>query len=376
MQAIKKLKKLLVFWHLMLALCLPAICLSAPQVIKIAILDNVSDPSLPPHYASSYIEGLQVAIKSAKEQGYTIEYKTFFYGNTPLAILDEVPQVNAWHPDLIIGPHSSNQFLLLRKSFNNILVITPYASDPEISNLPDNFYSLDLLDQDLAHIMVKFISGEFPNTNLVNVVNATCKDCVDINSIITSEYGNAYPAAKIITNMYSDDTNYAPVAELIKGYQPGDIILPQPDTYVDMQQLMYRIANHLGNNPIFVTILDNLGDPSKIAKSTNYTEYWFTPYLFDDNSPNFQAFTSYYSSLFGCFPENTISYTIYLTIASVTQALKQYPSPNKGEMRTTILSSYNKARAHDPHWYKNSNYAIYKIDSQETKLIGTISAFD
>jgi hypothetical protein len=370
------IQKLLLLTQFGLMLALPTTCLADLPVIKIAILDNMNDPYLPTGYINSYISGINTAAMAAKANGYTIEYKSFFYNNTPLAILNEVPAVNAWQPDLIIGPHSSNQLLLLKNSFKNTMVLSPYASDPAIANLPNNFYSLDLLDQDLGHIVVKFISGEFPNANLINVVNADCKDCVDITNIISTEYGSSYPKAQVTTNMYTGDISTVDVNKLINNYKAGDIILPQPDTYIELQQLMYRLANHVGGNPIFVTVLDNLGDPSKIAKSTNYTEYWFTPHLFDNNSPNFQAFSKYYQTLYGCPPKDTISYTVYLTILSATDALKLYPNHGSNNMRANILASYSKARQADPHWYKTSTYAIYKIDSQETKLIGTISAFD
>ncbi|MDO8954931.1 MAG: hypothetical protein Q7V63_08795 [Gammaproteobacteria bacterium] len=369
------LKKILVSWLFLLIFTLP-ITSFAIQIIKIAILDNVSDPYLPSTYEASYIAGIETATLAAKNKGYTIQYKTFFYGSTPLAILDKVPEVKAWRPDLIIGPGSSNQFLLLAKSFNNTLVLSPYASDQAIANMPDNFYSLALLDKEIGHIIVKFISGEFPNNNLVNVVAADCKDCVDMTNIISSQYAHYYPAATITSNMYTGNSGDRSNQELTYNYKSGDVILVQPNTYIESEQLMYQVANYLGDNPIFISDLVNIGAPSDTTKSPNYTEYWFTPYLFDDNSPNFREFSKDYSSLYNSSTNNPIAFTVYLTIISAVNALALYPQQNSKDMRAAILDSYTMARASNPYWYKTSNYAIYKIDPEQTKLIGTISAYD
>lgn len=377
MKLLKKLCKLLLIINVFLVLISSNPCYSAQKTIKIALLDNVNDPYLPSDYASLYMQGVKTAADVYQKQGYTIEYKEFFYKNNPLAVFHEVPLVNAWKPDLIIGPHLSNQFLLLKNSFNQIVVISPYASDPAIEKLPGNFYSLALLDKDLGNTIVRFISGEFPNTNLVNVIAADCKDCVDDTNLIVSQYTRYYPSAKVTNNMYTGDPSMVNVQSLVRNYQTGDVIFIQPNTYLESQQLMYRIANYLGNNPIFISNLDNPGDPLKIAKSENYTEYWFTPYLFDNNSPDFQNFSQSYRALYGHAPDNSISYTIYLSIASAVEALKLNSSANSSmSMRENILNSYTQALKSYPHWYKTSTYAVYKITPKQTELVATISALD
>ncbi|MDF2940442.1 MAG: hypothetical protein K0R66_1084 [Gammaproteobacteria bacterium] len=369
------LKGLILILPLLFALFTPSTSLADPRVIRIAILDNVNDPYLPSGYQDSYIAGIKTAALVAQNQGYTIQYQTFFYDNNPLAILKEVPSVTAWHPDLIIGPHSSNQLLLLRNSFKNIMILSPYASDSDIASLPDNFYSLALLDKDLGHTVVKFLSSQFPNRGLINVVAADCKDCVDLTDKINSGYQSLYPSAKIVNNMYSGDSGSVSVNELIASYQKGDVILLQPNTSPEIQPLIYRIAAQLGDSPIFINNLDNVGSFGKMPKNIHYVEYWLTVDLFDPNSPDFQAFSKYYQQLYGNSDYNSVSYSIYITAMSAIKALKAYPS-SAPTMQANILNSYKSARQANPHWYKTSNYAIYKIDPQGTTLIGTISAFD
>ena len=98
--------------------------------IKVAILDNFHSEILPSEqYGNYYLQGISIAADSAlKDNHIHVVYKNFTYGTNPLGILQSLSAIKEWHPDLIIGPRSSNQFLLLKNQLNNILVISPYAT--------------------------------------------------------------------------------------------------------------------------------------------------------------------------------------------------------------------------------------------------------
>ncbi|HMT02568.1 MAG TPA: hypothetical protein PKD00_04550 [Burkholderiales bacterium] len=133
-------------------------------IIKIAILDGLKSAKIvSANYLLDYNKGLEVAALNAKLRGLTIEYKLFSYDKERLSILNQIQNVKDWQPDFIIGPRSSDEFVLLKPYFTNTLVISPIATAAVTENLPNNFYSMTLPDIYLAQAMVKFIEADLCN---------------------------------------------------------------------------------------------------------------------------------------------------------------------------------------------------------------------
>ena len=97
----------------------------ASAAVKVAILDNLQREKLSSEkYQKDYLEGIEAAAKETLGLGLKIEWKTFFYGKEPLAILEKVKDLKKWDHDIVIGPHSSNHFLMLRNEFKDTLVLS------------------------------------------------------------------------------------------------------------------------------------------------------------------------------------------------------------------------------------------------------------
>lgn len=369
-----KLHKKILFLFLALFLFIPIISFANNTIIHVAILDNIEDQSLPNNYKHSYIQGLQVAALAAQVQGFTVQYKTFFYTNQPLAILKEVPLVQAWKPDVIIGPHSSNQFLLLKSSFGNTLVISPYASDPQIANMPANFYSLSSSDVSIDKALTKFISSNFNQKNIFNVVAGDCKDCVDATLLFSNMYKKNNPLREINEGIYLENVSEVNIGKLMNNYKKDDLIVLQSSTYEEAQQLIYRISSYFNTSELtFITNLDNWGSfGCGLVPNDNYNEYWITPYLFDKRSENYQTFLKYYSQKYNYRPRDGISYTSFLTVMSVVGALTHYPYHQTKSMRNNILNNYLLAIKQNPNWFKATLNAIYKINANGIQMIKTI----
>jgi hypothetical protein len=347
----------------------------ANTLIKVAILDNLDDNSTAYNYASSFIDGINMSVITANNKGYKIEYREFIYDNAPLAIMGQIPKVKAWNPDVIIGPHFSNQFLLLKSIFPNVLVLSSYASDTEIADMPANFYSLGWSDNNIIAVSIKFINQNFSNRNLFTVVEADCKDCIDYSNIFSNEYQKSSDQIKTSQSTYlEEDIDNLDLHKLMAPYHQGDLIMLEPSTYANFQQLMFTISNYLNDDPIFINNLDSyssIGQEISEKKVINYTEYWIIPYLFDDNSSNYREY-KHLANHFNMKSDNGIAYTAYLTMMSVIDSLQKYPAGLNMPIKDKILLSYEKARKADSNWYKSPYFAVYKIDKTGYKLITKI----
>jgi L-lysine exporter family protein LysE/ArgO len=100
------------------------------RTVRIAILDNLKSEKLASErYVEEYLRGINLAVREAGKTKIALEPKLFLYDSKPLEILAMLPEVLAWHPDVIIGPRSSDQFMLLKDRLSNIAVISPAAAE-------------------------------------------------------------------------------------------------------------------------------------------------------------------------------------------------------------------------------------------------------
>lgn len=76
--------------------------------IKLAIVDNFQyQKYVSTQYKSYYIQSLDLAIDRARGEGLDIEYKIFEYRQDPVSVLQKIPEIIAWEPDVILGPRIS-----------------------------------------------------------------------------------------------------------------------------------------------------------------------------------------------------------------------------------------------------------------------------
>jgi hypothetical protein len=339
-----------------------------PIPIKLAILDSANMPqklSLWSEYQNSYISGITTAAQDAKKYGFHIQYKPFFYGTEPLDVLDQIPKVQAWQPDLILGPHYSNQFLLLRKYFPEIMVLSSYASDPDIEKLPKNFYSLCLPIASLAKAMNQFIHERFPEKNVLVMTQADCKECMNLSKLFISTHNKFLPTQKISDSKFlQDEVETLDVKSIIKNHE-NDVIVLIPPTYYIYNILINRIANTMPEKHfVFITDVDNWGNSKegslKGQHLFNFQSYRIVPATFSQYAPEFNNFIKSYYQLYHTRPSDAVSYMTYITVMSAVHAMQKFPNSTT-VTRKKLLSSYLSALKKDPNWYRPENYTVYHL---------------
>lgn len=353
-----------------------------PKILRVAILDNLKlseTLGVSFNYENIYLSGINIAVLAARKQGIDIEYKTFFYGANPLDVLRKVPEVQAWKPDIILGPHYSNQFLLLKKYFSDVLILSSYASDPALVNLPSNFYSICLPDDVVLKILSQFVYKKFADRNIHIISQADCKNCVDIANLFLIDYQHLDSSA-IISEMHfvGNDINTMNILNMIKGSKQDNLIFIEPLDYYMYLNMTSRIAEVLKSpNLVFVTVMDLWGDADMLQKlilkksSIKYKAYRISPLLLDDVSDKkLQQFNQLYSEYYKKPATNAMAYITFLTVMSAVSALEQFPVKNRHlMMRERVLASYRKALQVDPNWFRPQQYGIYRYtnDSHDNK---------
>lgn len=351
------------------------------QTIRVAILDNPNMPAelkMWRQYEKSYLRGINTAKYVSKKKNVNIIYKTFFYGTDALDVLKEIPKVKAWHPDIILGPHYSNQFLLLKNYFKHTLVLSSYASDAAIDHLPDNFYSVFPPDKVTIKAMLDFIHHNFPKKNILLINRVDCKDCNDMSALIHKMYKNFNVNVKIKQNNFiGNSDNLEDTKNLLKGYKKGDVIIILATNLYNYADLIAKITTTLHNrNPIFISIEDNWGNWNNglpISKNTNlkFTAYLVNPLFFNHRSLNFRIFYVNYFDLYANYPKDVVSYVTFMTLMSAIDASNQYPVTLKSHlsMKQKILKSYLAALKHNQNWYRPTVYGVFQLNADGSKLI-------
>jgi ABC-type branched-subunit amino acid transport system substrate-binding protein len=355
---------------------------SDKNTLNIALLDTPfnempQDLSFWSQYQNAYFAGIEAAAYSAKPYGIKIHYKPFFYGSGPLDILDEIPKVKAWQPDVVIGPSFSDQFLLLKNYLNDVLVLSSYASDVALSKLPKNFYSLYLPDNYIAMASGEFIKEKYPDKNIYIISQADCKQCVDFGKLFTTAYKKLSPTATVEqTEFLQDDMSALDIKKLISGHE-NDVILAFPSTYFAYNTLINRItAQFPENNFIFFTDQDNWGSNTDVntsgEKDIKYQSYRIAPLLFNSNSNEFKQFKHAYYQIYHSEPTDAVSYMTYVTVMSVVTAIKQFPTSANLSIHNKVLASYGAALAYDPNWFRSKTFGIYLTTAKGEVLVKTI----
>lgn len=369
----------LCLWVIKLGFC------EQSQILKIAVLDSPNMPQkfwLWSRYEHAYLAGIETASLAAKEQGIKIKYKTFFYGTNPLDILEQIPKVKAWHPDIVLGPHYSNQFLLLRKYFPDTLVLSSYASDPDIKNLPDNFYSIFPSDTESGKAMIRFIQKTFPKKNIYMIVQADCKECSDLSKIFLSNYSKVNSNVVIEkVEFIGENFDAIDIEKLTEKYKKDDIILMFQANYFLYENLISRITKQLKQfSPIFITGVDNWGiqgveTSTEEEPTINYEAYRVTPLLFSINNTEKKLlqFNRLFLKRYQRSSVDSVSYMTYLTVMSALTAMEKFPvNQSKLSEKEKILMSFRKALAYDQNWFRSEKYAVYQYTEKGEVLVDTI----
>lgn len=347
------------------------------KIIRIAILDNFHfQPNITNEYDQYYLSGIEVARSVADEKGFKLEYKVFRYSRDPLAIFNTIPQVNAWNPDVIIGPRNSNMFITIKNSFKNILVLSPFATSSEIESMPKNYYSLTLGDPYTAQAIAIFLERHYHQKGVFSIVEADCKNCVDISHELSAIYQKNYPPKRFTEKFFLQGTvKGVDIEKILQGYPPGDVIF-LPDTSYASVVLMVRITNYLGR-PMFFVGADDWGSSrnSEVGKLEAHFPYYgirVTPWSFDAKSSGINEFNQRYRKIYHAKPIDPVSLLAYTTIISIISAINQFSDSKVKLMRETILTCYMRALNSNKNWYRPNEFQFYKIDKHGDVLIDRV----
>lgn len=356
---------------LRIAVFLASICffsnLIALTKIKVAVLDNprgnASEAGISNELKTAYVNGINTAVELAKEHGYEIVYKPFFYNDNLLETLKMINKVNAWAPDMVVGLHNSNQLLIAKNYLKDTLVVSLYASDENIKSLPNNFYSLGVPDQELVKVFVDYFQKNFPKMNIFMAVEADSKETSDMANLFKENMKKRAPDVKVNAGYYiHDDMKDLSYKKFLKTYHKPSAVLVLSIDYYTSALLMSKIAKTLNEKDIpFVTSVDNWSNAQTPTQSLSYYKgFRITPFVMNPKTKVFYKFSIAYMKKYGYKPKYQISYTIYNAIFSAIKALQCYPSKDKS-IKKRILESYNKALAFNSDWFRPSKFSVYQM---------------
>lgn len=345
------------------------------ETIKIAILDNLRSEKLSSViYENDYLSGVDTAFLAAKSQGINIDYKYFKYERGKLDILTKLTELKAWKPDYIIGPRSSDSFLLLKPYFNDIMIVSPLASANAVADLPSNFYSFILPDPYISRVIEKFIQKNYPQTNHIYIVSAAdCKSCYDIGKNFFNIYQRSHSSIKVIYRTFlTENVDKINVTSLVPGLKVGDIVITPNVSYIS-GVLIARIVNHFKiPNLVFIGAdgwsTAEVGYVGKMPTDVPFLAYRLSQWSLDSNTRKVNHFEKLYYEKFGKIPRNTISYA---TFNAVMSAVTAYASAKKnGTPKEKILSDFYQTAPQ----FCSKQFAIYKFekDQKSEKLIDII----
>lgn len=351
--------------------------------LKIALLDNFTLEKYAALYKDSYYAGIETAILAAKKNHISIQFKNFTYDNDPLGVLNAIPSVKSWHPDAIIGPHYSNQFLLLRNHFKNVLVLSPYATDEALSSMPSNFYSLALPDKYMAKINYLFIKKYFPNRNVYNISQLDCKDCIDTTKNLDAIYADKHEINLVKDSVYlGNHINAIDIKKILRGYQKNNVIVLQPLNDLAANTLIVRITQFLkDNNLVFIYNVDNWGNSKNLQSIVDNAHikpriFRIVPWIINPKSCSYQTFVKYYLERFHKNPSDAVSYMTYRCVMSIIVALEKFPTDTQSNTQKSVLDSYSNALKKDRNWYRITQYAIFRHKNKRDVLIGVMRSHD
>jgi hypothetical protein len=342
--------------------------------VRVAILDNFTAEKSSQKYKDAYIRGVIAAKLAASEKGFSIQYKTFTYGSNPLDILVSVSELQSWKPDLIIGPHSSNQFLLMPKYFKDIMVVSPYATDEATTKMPANFYSLSWPDSYMVKATLAFMEKYYPGRDVFNLTQADCKDCFDMTEIFSKMYKTKYPNAQVINSYYTGNSVLnLNLLKIMSRYKRDSVIVLQPLSYADATILISSISNHLKQrNSIFIHNLDNWGNLTEAKKiisddGIGYSSFRVCPQMENPKSENYKKYLSYYQRTFHSDPDNAVSYMTYSSVVSAIDALAYLPHEKLRNIREAIIFAYQAALKKNRNWYRSESFVYYQLEAEGEK---------
>lgn len=346
----------------------------AKPVVKVAIVDQLMSQKLSSiNYAEDYLKGINVAIEAiAAQKGISVEVKHFSYEKGYLGPIPIIHNVKEWNPDFIIGPRSSNNFLLLEPHFKNILVVTPFATASEVYKMPSNFYSMSLSDQYSAKAISQFAMKNFPNSRGILIIDAVdCVSCHNVGNYIYQNYEGLKNKEVINREIVGSNVENVDIGDLTKGWKEGYIVFSPNISYVS-GILVTRISNFLNQNNLIFIGDDEWGqhDIGYIGKLK--TNYPYSAYHLQDWSNIYGdkdqiVFNNFYRKIYKTVATDPVSYAAFHVLYSVISTLKERDILNSKNKREYILNTFITYVSSHKNAFRQKYYVVYKWNHKLNK---------
>lgn len=347
------------------------------ELIKIAIVDNFKyQKYVTTKYKEYYLEGLSVALDQANSNGLLIKYKIFQYHHEPLSIIDIIPEVIGWNPDVIIGPRDSNKFLMLAPYIRNILTISPFATSLAVNKMPNNFFSLTLSDTFEAKAIYNFITWKFPKKDVIVLTEADCKSCNDVSEEFIKIWLKNKHSKPYQQYYLSQQGATLKIADVIRNNNGRKIIII-PNNAHDSAVLIARISQFSSKETIFIGG-DGWGswkdtEVGKLGNLINYSAYHIVPWGFEACTEDVKKFKERYEKKFKKQPDNKLSYIAYQTAMSIILSYTQYGRSLKGNTKDNLLQGYKLALTKNKYWHNPIDYLVYNIHSNQNVIYALVN---
>jgi ABC-type branched-subunit amino acid transport system substrate-binding protein len=356
----------------------PLVCFGKNIEIKVAVLDNLQSQKLASEqYEKDYFLGIDAVVADAKSKGITIICMRFMYGKDDLDILNEVEKVKKWGPDVIIGPRSSNKFLMLRSQFKDILVISPLATATSVSELPNNFFSLTPSNDFEAEALVRVTKKLFPKRGVFKIVESDCKNCSDMAHVYDDKYKKMDPNSVINeTKFLNDQSEKIAMKELLFGYTNDDVILLANTSY-SSGVLSARISDHIAKEGVTFIGGDDWGSWKagyfgKVKSKFKYRGIRVIPWSLDGNSPDRKKCEKIFTKKYGKGLPDAISLVTCHTLSSIVELATDKKSDRSLGMKERLLSNLIEKTRKNYFWARPTSYAVHEVTQNGEKFLTQI----
>ena len=339
----------------------------AIETLKIAIIDNLKYEKFSTEiYQQDYFKGIAAGEALFSLQGIQTEIKHFNFDKKPLAVIQAAKEARKWNPDVVIGPRSSDLFLLLKPEFENILVVSPLASASAVFEMGDNFYSISPPNETYAKAMINFVKKYYPARNIQPIIEADCKSCVDWNEQFRKVFKSSKPGVilKDANFFLSAEVETIPVENLIKGSNIKSLFLI-PNKAFTSGTLMGRISNYFKSNETVFIGADGWGErrtghAGKYQTPYSYKGYYLNPFSIEKTDPEVQEFLSHIQSTDNKTPAATISLITYKTMTAIEISYRV--GMKKQTAKERILSGFKKQTKEDKEIFRPKKFGVFEID--------------
>lgn len=359
---------------------LPVSAWASPTTLRVAILENLKIEKLSTDkYASDYLDGIKLAQEAAAKHGYKVEVQEFFYGKEPLAILEKLPEVLKWQPDLVIGPRTSSLFLLLKDHLQDVLVLSPFATASAVADLPKNFHSLTLPNSYFTQAAVNLVRENFPGRAIAPIVEIDCKNCMDFADEFEQRAAESKVVVRPRATYLKKNVETVDLAPLLGHVKDSDLLLV-PNTSYTSGVIIPRVADHLKRRDLVVVGGDGWGDwtssyVGKVKSAFPYEGFRVTPWSISGRGHRVRRFIVEYELAKGAAPTGPAGLLSYATLSAAVDVLpKGGLKTGAAGVKTMLLNAFQEKVKIDPNYGRPTSYAIYKVTQNGESFVGEVSA--